>query len=90
MAASAHALATWKLKLPRRGMSLQPVARFDVLWPVFSENQDRAWMATVGLNWQIAAHVRLMVDFEVTRCDDTLSALWLDGEQVFVQLALDL
>jgi len=90
MAASTHALATWKFKLPRRGMSLQPVARFDMLWPVFSENKDRAWMATVGLNWQIAAHVRLMVDLEITRSDDTLSTLWIDGEQVFVQLALDL
>ncbi len=89
-AASVQALATWKFELPRRGMSLTPVARLDVLWPVFSERKDRAWLATAGVNWQVAAHVRLMLQVELVRADDTLTALWLDGEQVFLQLALDM
>lgn len=89
-AASLQALATWKFKLPRRKMSLQPVVRVDALWPVFSERGDRAWLATAGVNWQIADHVRLMLQVEVIRADDTLATLWPSGEQVFLQLALDM
>jgi hypothetical protein len=89
-AASVQALATWKIKLPQRKMSLTPVVRVDALWPVFSERADRAWLATAGVNWQIADHVRLMLQVEIIRADDTLATLWPAGEQVFLQLALDM
>ncbi len=89
-AASVQALATWKIKLPRRRMSLTPVVRVDALWPVFSERKDRAFLATAGVNWQVADHVRLMLQVELVRSDDTLASLWPEGERVFLQLALDM
>lgn len=89
-AASVQALATWKIKLPRRRMSLTPVVRVDTLWPVFSERKDRAFLATAGVNWQVVDHVRLMLQVELIRADDTLASLWPEGERVFLQLTLDM
>lgn len=89
-AAAFHALISWKFHVPYRQMFVMPVARLDGIWPLFSDTQEaHVYMGTGGIHWQIEKHLRVMLEYEITRSAKDLRNFWPDANCVLFQLALD-
>lgn len=89
-AAAFHSVISWKFHLPYRQMFVMPVARLDGIWPFFSDTQEtHVHMGTAGIHWQIEKHLRVMLEYEITRSSKNLRNLWPNANCVLFQLALD-